>query len=84
MQGLKSEAVAWSTDVKKVVALCHDLVPLSKGNLAGQLDERMAFADVEAAFLVRLAISHHHVSYASLFVHLSHCLCTRLVVCALI
>ena len=57
MAGLKTEAVAWSTDIKKVIALCHDLVPLSKGQVVGRLDEKKAFADVEAAFMVRHAPS---------------------------
>ena len=52
MEGLKTEAVAWSADVKKLIALCHDLVPLSKGKVIGRLDEQKAFAYVEAAFLV--------------------------------
>ena len=52
MEGLKTEAVAWSADVKKLIALCHDLVPLSKGKVVGRLDEQKAFAYVEASFLV--------------------------------
>ena len=56
MMGLKTEAVAWSPDVKKAIALCHDLVPLSKGKLTGQLEDKKAFVGVEAAFLVCLLI----------------------------
>ena len=52
MAGLKTEAAAWGSDVKKVIALCHDLVPLSKGQLAGSLEEKKAFKAVEAAFMV--------------------------------
>lgn len=52
MAGLKTDAVNWGSDVKKVVALCHDIVPLSKGQLVGSLEEKKAFAAVEAAFMV--------------------------------
>ena len=60
MAGLKTEAVAWSTDIKKLIALCHDLVPLSKGQVVGRLDEKKAFADVEAAFLVCILFNNPH------------------------
>jgi len=62
MEGLKSEPIAWSTDVKKLIALCHGLVPLSKGKVVGRLDEQKAFACVEAAFLVSLAL---HMCFGS-------------------
>lgn len=54
MEGLKSDPIAWSTDVKKLIALCHGLVPLSKGKVVGRLDEQKAFACVEAAYVVSL------------------------------
>ena len=53
LAGLKTEAVAWSSDVKRMLALCHDLVPLSKGHIIGRLDEKKAFAAVEASFMVK-------------------------------
>ncbi|DBA88103.1 hypothetical protein WJX79_009270 [Trebouxia sp. C0005] len=56
MEGLKSEPIAWSADVKKLIALCHGLVPLSKGKVVGRLDEQKAFAYVEAAFLGRSTV----------------------------
>ncbi len=56
MEGLKSDPIAWSTDVKKLIALCHGLVPLSKGKVVGRVDEQKAFACVEAAFLVSLVL----------------------------
>lgn len=62
MEGLKSEPIAWSADVKKLIALCHGLVPLSKGKVVGRLDEQKAFAYVEAAFLVSLAM---HMCFGS-------------------
>ena len=57
MEGLKSDPIAWSTDVKKLIALCHGLVPLSKGKVVGRLDEQKAFACVEAAYLVCLVLN---------------------------
>lgn len=54
LAGLKTEAIAWGSDVKKMLALCHDLVPLSKGQIVGPLDEQKAFAAVEASFMVRI------------------------------
>jgi hypothetical protein len=65
MDGLKTEPIAWSTDVKKLVALCHGLVPLSKGKVVGRLDEQKAFACVEAAFLVSLVL---HMYFGSVLV----------------
>lgn len=56
MESLKTDPIAWSTDVRKLIALCHDLVPLSKGKVVGRLDEQKAFARMEAAFLVNLAL----------------------------
>ena len=35
-----------------MLALCHDLVPLSKGQIVGRQDEQKAFAAVEATFSV--------------------------------
>ena len=52
LAGLKLEAVAWGSDIKRMLALCHDLVPLSKGQIVGPLDEQKAFAAVEASFVV--------------------------------
>lgn len=49
---LKTESVAWGPDIKKVLALCNDLVPLKKGQIVGRLEEKKAFADVEASFVV--------------------------------
>ncbi len=57
MEGLKTDPIAWSTDVKKLIALCHGLVPLSKGKVVGRLDEQKAFACVEAAYLVCLVLN---------------------------
>lgn len=54
MQGLKSEAVGWNSDVRKNIALCNDLVPLAKNIVAGTLEEKKAFTDVEAIFVVTL------------------------------
>lgn len=54
MQGLKSEAIGWNSDVRKNIALCNDLVPLAKNILAGTLEEKKAFLDVEAIFVVTL------------------------------
>ncbi len=65
MEGLQSEPVAWSADVKKLIALCHGLVPLSKGKVVGRLDEQKAFACVEAAFLVSLVL---HTYFGSILV----------------
>ncbi|DBA76073.1 TPA: hypothetical protein ACH3X1_009818 [Trebouxia sp. C0004] len=56
MEGLKCDPIAWSTDVKKLIALCHGLVPLSRGKVVGRLDEQKAFACVEAAFLGRSTV----------------------------
>ena len=53
MGGLKMEPVAWSSDMRKSIALCNDLVPVGSRNVSGHADERRAFIDVEAAFLVR-------------------------------
>ena len=52
LETLKTESVAWGPDIKKMLALCNDLVPLKKGQLVGSLDEKKAFAAVEAAFMV--------------------------------
>ena len=53
MQDLKQEAIAWNTDIRKNIALCNDLVPLARNTVAGKLEEKKAFADIEAIFLVR-------------------------------
>ena len=53
MGGLKMEPIAWSSDMRKSIALCNDLVPVGSRNVSGHADERRAFVDVEAAFLVR-------------------------------
>jgi hypothetical protein len=53
MGGLKMEPIAWSSDMRKSIALCNDLVPVGSRNVSGHADERRAFIDVEAAFLVR-------------------------------
>ncbi len=53
MGALKMEPIAWSSDMRKSIALCNDLVPLGGRTVTGRADERKAFTDVEAAFLVR-------------------------------
>ncbi len=58
---LRIEAVAWSNDIRKSIALCNDLVPLNTRKVTGHADERKAFADIEAAFLVSLAAHCSHV-----------------------
>ncbi len=50
--GLKSEAISWDSNVRKVVALCNDLVPLQRNTIAGPQDEKKAFKSVEAIFVV--------------------------------
>ena len=52
MQGLKQEAIGWNSELRRNIALCNDLVPLARNTLAGKLEERKAFLDVEAIFLV--------------------------------
>ncbi|KAL0050516.1 hypothetical protein WJX82_001360 [Trebouxia sp. C0006] len=56
MGGLKMEPIAWSSDMRKSIALCNDLVPVGSRNVSGHADERRAFIDVEAAFLRRAFI----------------------------
>lgn len=56
LAGLKTEAVAWGSDIKRMLALCHDLVPLSKSQVVGPLAEQKAFAAVEASFKVRVGV----------------------------
>ena len=52
--GLKIDAITWSSDIRKAVALCNDLMPLSSRKLVGPASEKKAFTDVEAAFVVRV------------------------------
>ena len=52
MAGFKADPIAWGNDLKKHIALCHDLVQLPKNKIAGQQDDRRAFAAVEAVFTV--------------------------------
>ena len=52
MGNFTSEAIAWGDDLRRHIAVCHDLVPLPKGRIAGQQDDRRAFAAVEAVFTV--------------------------------
>lgn len=47
----------WGSDIKRMLALCHDLVPLSKSQIIGPLYEQRAFAAVEASFMVRTAVA---------------------------
>ncbi|KAL0020340.1 hypothetical protein WJX77_012513 [Trebouxia sp. C0004] len=56
MGGLKMEPIAWSSGMRKSIALCNDLVPVGSRNVTGHADERKAFTDVEAAFLGRNTI----------------------------
>lgn len=58
MQDLKQEAIAWNTDIRKNLALCNDLVPLARNTVAGKLEEKKAFADIEASFVVRPSSRH--------------------------
>ncbi|KAL3134240.1 hypothetical protein ABBQ38_006671 [Trebouxia sp. C0009 RCD-2024] len=54
---LKMEAVTWSGDMRKAIALCSDLMPLKNGRqVVGPNSEKKAFADVEAAFVGRNAV----------------------------
>ncbi|KAL3160263.1 hypothetical protein ABBQ38_009745 [Trebouxia sp. C0009 RCD-2024] len=54
---LKMEAVTWSGDMRKAIALCSDLIPLKNGRqVVGPDSEKKAFADVEAAFVGRNAV----------------------------
>jgi len=69
MGALKMEPVAWSSDMRKSIALCNDLVPLGGRNVSGHADERKAFTDVEAAFLVR-PICLLHAAEAAFLVRL--------------
>ena len=62
MAGLKADPIAWLNDVKKHIALCHDLVQLPKNRIAGQQDERRAFAAVEAVFTVHPHFTHRQQS----------------------
>ncbi len=66
MGGLKMEPIAWSSDMRKSIALCNDLVPLGSRNVSGHADERKAFTGVEAAFLVRLTCLLHATGAAFL------------------
>lgn len=46
------DPIMWGSDLKKHIALCHDLVALPKSRIAGQSSEKKAFAAVEAVFTV--------------------------------
>ena len=52
MGAFTSEAIAWGNDLRKHIAVCHDLVPLPQGRVAGQQHDRRGFAAVEAVFTV--------------------------------
>ena len=54
---LRIEAIAWSSDMRKAIALCNDLIPLNNRKVTGRADDRKAFTDVEAAFLVCICLS---------------------------
>ena len=49
---LKTEPFTWSSDIRKAVALCNDLMPLNSKTVVGPASEKKAFADVEAVFVV--------------------------------
>ena len=49
---MKTEAISWDSNIRKVIALCNDLVPRQQGMLAGPQDEKRAFQSVEAVFVV--------------------------------
>lgn len=52
LAALKTESIGWNSNIRKVLALCNDLVPLQRSMLAGPLDQKKDFKSVEAAFLV--------------------------------
>jgi len=63
LEGMKSEAISWNSNIRKVVALCNDLVPLQRNRTAGPQDEKKAFKSVEAVFVVSsLSLLHSHTS----------------------
>ena len=58
LSNLKMESISWSSDIRKSIALCNDLVPVGNRKVSGHADERKAFTDLEAAFLVRSPLQH--------------------------
>lgn len=71
---LKTESVEWAPDLKKMLAVCNDLVPLTKGQLVGSLDEKRAFAAVEASFVVsERAQPNAYAVCSHLAANVSHC-----------
>ena len=56
LMAMKTEAISWDNNSRKVIALCNDLVPRPQGMLAGPQDEERAFQSVEAVFVVWLLL----------------------------
>lgn len=52
MGAFTSEAIAWGNDLRKHIAVCHDLLRLPQGRVAGQQHDQRGFAAVEAVFTV--------------------------------
>lgn len=51
--GMKTDAINWSNDVRMLLALCNDLIPLHRNRLTGPQDEQRVFKSVEAVYMVR-------------------------------
>ena len=63
LSALRSEPVTWSNNIRKLLALCNDLTPLSRHKVIGPEDEVKIFKKIEAAFVVQMlaqiCLCHH-------------------------
>lgn len=50
--GMKPHAINWGSDVRKVLALCNDLIPVHRKLPTGPQEEQRVFQNVEAVYLV--------------------------------
>ena len=58
LSALRSEPVTWSNDIRKLLALCNDLTPLSRRKVIGPEDEVKMFKKIEAAFVVQCWLTY--------------------------